>query len=985
LLARCARHDGGAALVRALSDRLERDASSGGAPEDRVAREFELATALLDAADERAGGRPVGSDEVTRATSLVEGVLVADRGAVHALRTLERIARLTGSPARMANTLSQEADVLTDGAARLGAWWGEVAVVTAKLPDGDPTSTLERILERDPADRAALAELVRLAIPRARAGDGSAHARLVAALRAQLAHADAPADRFAAHLALALLLEPDAGFHGGEDGRARAALLHYRKALEIDGRSVLAADGTSRLAAELGDAEAAIAAAAAQAELAGDVRRRAALLVQAASQTLSASDVPLGTRSERRARAAEMAERALAADPEAITAATLLVGVRGEEGLAGEARDRLLGTLRGAFDRARGTQAVVGLGSEVARLASLDPPDRLLAVEALRRVIAASPGHGPSLRALADHFAAMGAWGDAVAALEQLAESARDPKTRLGAHFDLADIFGPRLARPVDVERVLRAALDVDPTSVEALRRLLAHRRSQGAAASEVAGWLGRLGEAEPIPEAKATVLTELAELLRTTGDVSGAEKALVEAIAQAPTPARLARLAALYLGAPAEEARALNAVVSRARSMERPDAAAFAALGRLEVDQLGRHGEGVGHLRVAVSLAPRMHEARAALARGLVRARGGAEAIGALMPMLTPDASPLLALADPAGALATLETALAGEGRHDDALVVRELRAIAGGLDDGAHAELRARRHAADPATPVSVLLDGPALRAGVLPEDAPALLLDVAAAIAGVAGKFARVEMEDLGISPRERLTGHPRLVYRLARTFALEAPDAVVSASATRLRVVAQDPPWLLVPESITALPEPVQTARLVAPLLRLALGVPWLEDLRGPLAQALFFGAARQVLPEYGDAMLTDAAARERVDELTRRVARAIGRKQKKALGELAPALGATRPPSIVDVEVFERGVARAELRAAFVLTGDLLATLDAARAGDPELSRNTATVGKGALAAVLLHPLARDVVAYALAPATTALRRKLGTTWPPRTR
>ncbi len=120
--------------------------------------------------------------------------------------------------------------------------------------------------------------------------------------------------------------------------------------------------------------------------------------------------------------------------------------------------------------------------------------------------------------------------------------------------------------------------------------------------------------------------------------------------------------------------------------------------------------------------------------------------------------------------------------------------------------------------------------------------------------------------------------------------------------------------------------------------------------------------------------------ERLDDFTKRLARAIGRKQKKALQELAPALGATRPPSLADVEVFERGIARTELRAAFLATGDLLATLDAARAGDAELGSATANVGKPALAAVLAHPLARDLVSFALAPATTALRRKAGTTW-----
>ena len=500
----------------------------------------------------------------------------------------------------------------------------------------------------------------------------------------------------------------------------------------------------------------------------------------AAGQTLSGQGAPRGTRSECLARAGEMLERALQADPESLPAVGLLVAVRGEEG---SGRDRLVEALRGAFDRARATQVVVQLGAELARLAAVDPPDRLLAVDALRRVLVASPGHLPTLRALADHCAAMEAWGDAVDALEPIAAGARDPAARLAALFDLADVFGPKLARPADVERVLRQALDVDPMSVEALRRLLAHRRADGAAASEIATWLARLGEAETTPEAKATVLTELAELLRRAGDAAGAEKALIEATAQSPKASRLSRLAGLFTGAPSEHARALNAVVSRGRELDRPDAACFAALGRLEVDALGRWAEGVGHLRLAVGLAPAMHEARAALARGLTHLRAGGEAITVLLPMLLPDAAPLLSLGDPAAALGTLEAAFAAEGRHDEATVVRELRAVAGGLDDGAHAELRARRLPSDPAAPVLPLLDAAMLRANVVPEGVAALLFDLSAAIAGAASKFARVEMDDLGVSPRGRLTGHPLLVYRLAKMFGLEAPDVVTSGLVTR----------------------------------------------------------------------------------------------------------------------------------------------------------------------------------------------------------
>ena len=275
--------------------------------------------------------------------------------------------------------------------------------------------------------------------------------------------------------------------------------------------------------------------------------------------------------------------------------------------------------------------------------------------------------------------------------------------------------------------------------------------------------------------------------------------------------------------------------------------------------------------------------------------------------------------------------------------------------------------------------LLDPAMLRANVVPEGVPPLLFDLAAAIAGAAGKFARVDMDELGVSPRGRLTGHPLLVYRLAKMFALEAPDVVTSALVPRARVVAHDTPWLVVPETLLAQPEPVVAAALVGPLVRLALGVPWIEDLHGIQAHAVLCAAARQVLPGYASEG-KDAGLQERLEDFTRRLARAIGRKQKKALQELAPALGATRPPSLADVDAFERGIARTELRAAFLVTGDLLATLDAARAADSGLGSATANVGKAALAAVLAHPLARDLVSFALAPATTALRRKAGTTW-----
>jgi hypothetical protein len=96
--------------------------------------------------------------------------------------------------------------------------------------------------------------------------------------------------------------------------------------------------------------------------------------------------------------------------------------------------------------------------------------------------------------------------------------------------------------------------------------------------------------------------------------------------------------------------------------------------------------------------------------------------------------------------------------------------------------------------------------------------------------------------------------------------------------------------------------------------------------------------------------------------------------------MAPALASRPAPSLVEVEAFSRAIAIAEVRAAFVLTGDFLATLDAVRASDRDLATATASVGNAALRAALVHPLAGDAARFALSPQVTALRWRTGTLW-----
>jgi hypothetical protein len=72
--------------------------------------------------------------------------------------------------------------------------------------------------------------------------------------------------------------------------------------------------------------------------------------------------------------------------------------------------------------------------------------------------------------------------------------------------------------------------------------------------------------------------------------------------------------------------------------------------------------------------------------------------------------------------------------------------------------------------------------------------------------------------------------------------------------------------------------------------------------------------------------------------------------------------------------------RAELRAAFLLTGDLLAVVDEQSEIDAALRDSIETPSTGALGTVLEHPVVGDVARFALSSDATALRHRLGSIW-----
>jgi hypothetical protein len=205
-----------------------------------------------------------------------------------------------------------------------------------------------------------------------------------------------------------------------------------------------------------------------------------------------------------------------------------------------------------------------------------------------------------------------------------------------------------------------------------------------------------------------------------------------------------------------------------------------------------------------------------------------------------------------------------------------------------------------------------------------------------------------------------------------------ELVIAPSVTRTRVLSQDSLWVVVPRTLTELPEPTQLAALGRALARIALGVPWLEELPPPHIEALLIAAARQVVPRFGENEV-DVISSKLVAQYEPGVGRALTRRQRKLLEELAPHVAAPqgRP---MPIDSFMGALARAELRIAYLLCGDLLATIDELRALDPAFLRGTEAPGPAAVTSLLDHPYAGDVARFALTPEATALRRRVGTTW-----
>jgi tetratricopeptide (TPR) repeat protein len=901
----------------------------------------ELVPPLLAAVRSLDGGPPT-----ERGTA--EALLSGGQRDFATLRVAERLARVTRSAPQLANALALSVDVTT-GLLTMRALSALAAVVAWMLPESDDLAPWDRLLALGSRDAVVLDELVRRTRVDAAGGDRAALILASEATKRRLEGAADDTERVVLRIELARLHE--------RAGALREAAVAAREALALDPASAGAALLLAKIAAGLGDRQAARLAATTLAAVTRSPGARAALLRDAADLSAAEGDAK---------GAAVLLERALEADPDAVLVAARLAQIQAEQGAWSE----LSRALRRGLFAARSPAAVVPMAAELAEVAKTRLGDPLLAIEALERSRSIAPEHVPALFLLAELYIGQRAWDEALRALADVVTCTTERGERLIALCGRASILARVLDRPADAEKELRAALAVDPHELKALRGMLALSTLD---AKERADLLSRVVVSEPARASRLEALLELARLRAELGDPSGAEGALVEAAALSPDPAMLDRLRAAAGGSAEAAARIIGRALARARdSGAAPGAAWHAALGELELG-LGRLDEAIERFEDALRLEPSRHPARLALARALA-AKGRHDAAAAALTPLLDGAKGMLDL----GFVRQLDEAFSGAGRAQQALVARELRGVAGDLDEAGQASLRARR----PTYATSgEVLSGSVLRSFVMPGGVGKHpLWDAAAIGASVAGKLARVGLAEQGASSKDRIKPravHPirQLFDRVAAAFELVDVELTVSEHAALPMVACEDATWVVVPSSLGDWPEAHAVAALARPLARIALGIPWIGALPGEEALAILIAFARQVAPG------VSGAPSERVEALAGdyelRARRAIDRKKKKALDDIEEPL--SRAPAVA-VDAFIEAVLRTEARAAFLLSGDLRASLDAVAITEPGLADALRVPGRAALGAVLERSVPRDLVAFALGADATALRRSLGTLW-----
>ena len=862
-----------------------------------------------------------------------EDLLAIDPRHLGALLALEQLHRQVGAWESLCRIYSTQAEAFEDSAGRVAALYELARLLEHQgLGDYDAiVSAYRRILEATPSDLGALLELERLAT-----GHRDADLlREVDTLIARSAHD--PSVAAAHHARLAELIE------GEED---TAAIEQFRAAAVADPYHIGASRGLTRVAQETDDPSALVEALRREADAEHDAKAASDLLVQSASVRLERMGDHDGARRD--------FEQALELWPDSERAADGLIDVLTIDSSWPSLVDRLSQAASGAGSIERAS----ALWLVVARIQSDELGELPAAIRTLQRVLKVQPRDLDALERLAKLLRKNQSWHEAAATMEQLIAAAPETSRLRRVQLGLARLYRERLSMPDRALRHVESALGTEPTDPKALRELsLVHEA------------LGQLPEALQVARQlldvsdqaeRAPALVRLGHLEQAAGDRGNAKEALRLAVALEGPGSNAARSLEDLCETPDDWRTYAEALGSHQAEDEMVRVTTTLEVARILSDHCRNEHAAIAALRSGLEEGATNADLRRELAVRL-RARGEYEAAVEQLQMVLSR--------EPLRSEIWRELAItyqADGGVREARIATLPLLTL--GLDDEAD---RQRIASVEPkpsqARPKS--LRGTVLDQLGTPRAEDAAAGALLSALSPSLAKLYPPELESYGLATRDRLpteANHPlrEIANRIAR--ALDIRDFDLFLHRVRNRGIAIEfglHPAVLVPATIMEQDPSTQTFMLAQPMTQIARGYEAVEKLTPRELDVLLASAARTVRPDFGSGLTSE----EFLDEQTRRLQRAISRRDRRLVRDAALAYAQAKR---VKFDRWVHAAQRTAIRVALLLCDDLDPLVQDVRSRiAPEREAAGETFDR--------HPTYVEALKFWASPAAMHLREHMG--------
>jgi tetratricopeptide (TPR) repeat protein len=912
-----------------LVEELAREAASAKDPLTAMAAQFQQAEIFRDELN-----------DTKRAIESFEAVLSRDPSHLGALLGLEPLYAETSAWSELARAYATEARVFADPGARVAAL-RELARLEEARNVGSPEELRQAyiaILQLAPSDSGALTALERMAIE---SGD-----------RQLLMHVDAK-------LGATLPMPTIAGSHQTRLAETLellgdpSALETFRGALGRDVDNLAAAHGLVRIAEASDNPQLLGEAAEVAFRTLSDKTSGAKLLVRASTAYQKVNDFN---------QALSSLETALEKNPDSEDAAHevhRLLLARGEV-------DQLLDVLCQAAQWATNPERMADLWLAVSALFADQKKDMPAAIASLHRVTEVLPAHVPTLMRLGELYARDKQWAEAVDRLKRVLSAQPKPEVEVQAHLILARILKQELG---DEERALqsvRRVLAIDARNREALERLLEieMRRNLVKEAAETAAQLVAVAtnNAE-----RAEALSHLARLERQNKQLDAAAHAYEQAVTLIGLEGRAAaEFKDLLLEQKLVKGEArwdlyVGALTTHAEQAEpQRRAPVMLEISRVLSDEMGQLDRGLQALQRAIGGDATSVELRTELAGRLKAAGHFQQAIAEQRKLLELDVTRAETWRDMIECWQKL-------GRTEEATQTMSAVVALGLGNDLERATLAARNSRT--GNTYAGAFDEVAIR-GITSKPGTDYTADVLKAVSEVLNKVYPPELERWGVVSRDRITtrsGHPlkMLADRTAQAFGQMEFDLYIHrAHAGSLEIEFTDPPGIMVPAHVTTLRETEQVFLLARPLALLARGLQVVGRLAPSEIELLVIASVRGFDPSYGAGL----ADEDFIQQQQKRVSKAISRRGRRALEEVAPLyLGSPQ----TDFEGWSNEVRRTAVRSAAILADDLPASITLLRRMEGDLAGLRGVALQQGMA--LMH----DLLRFWVSDAAFAVRRRLG--------